>query len=98
MLVTRMVTKIVDANWCSMDRKDSGRDIDRAIGGGGGVGCCLVMISFSSKVFALSSLRVLFKVNLVAKLHLFELIPIKVEGRKRLNFQEYRNGLNIVKN
>jgi hypothetical protein len=81
-----------------MDRKDSGRDIDRAIGGGGGVGWCLVMISFSSKVFALSSLRVLFKVNLVAKLHLFELIPIKVEGRKRLNFQEYRNGLNIVKN
>jgi hypothetical protein len=80
------------------DRKYSGRDFDRAIGGGGGVGCCLVMISFSSKVFALSSLRVLFKVNLVAKLHLFELIPIKVEGRKRLNFQEYRNGLNIVKN
>lgn len=36
MLVTRMVTKIVDANWCSMDRKDSGRDFDRAIGGGGG--------------------------------------------------------------
>jgi hypothetical protein len=35
MLVTRMVTKIVDANWCSMDRKDSGRDFDRAIGGGG---------------------------------------------------------------
>jgi len=42
MLVTRMVTKIVDANWCSMDRKDSGRDFDRAIGGGGGggVGLC----------------------------------------------------------
>lgn len=76
------------------DRKDSGRDFDRAIGGGR----CWVMISFCSKVFALSSLRVLFKVNLVAKLHLFELIPMKVEGRKRLNFQEYRNGLNIVKN
>lgn len=95
MLVTRMVTKIVDANWCSMIGRIQGEILTVQLGGRG---CCWVMISFSSKVFALSSLRVLFKVNLVDKLHLFELIPIKVEGRKRLNFQEYRNGLNIVKN